>query len=98
MFLWSLNGDTSLTIDLWGIPTGRTVTFSDAVQWNFVLPAKDQPADPAFLPGGSVAGRDVWRTRTVTENGKVLHQDSFASHYVPVWGGPVAAPATAANH
>ena len=98
VFLWSLNGDTSLTIDLWGIPTGRTVTFSDAVQWNFVLPAKDQPADPAFLPGGSVAGRDVWRTRTVTENGKVLHQDSFASHYLPVWGGPVAAPATAANH
>ena len=55
-------------------------------------PAADQPADPAFVPGAIVAGRDVWRTRTVSDNGKVLHQDTFASHYLPVWGGPVATP------
>ena len=30
--------------------------------------------------------------RTVYENGKVLHQDFFASHYAPVWGGPLVAP------
>jgi len=95
VFLWSLNADTSLTIDVWSIPTGRTVTFSDALQRNFVNPAADQPADPAFVPGAVVAGRDVWRTRTVSENGKVLYQDTFASHYLPVWGGPVAKPAPA---
>ena len=95
VFLWSWNADTSLTIDVWSIPTGRTVVFSEPVQWNFVLPAATQPADPAFPPGASVAGRDAWVTRTVTENGKVLHRDGFASRYAPVWGGPVAVVAVA---
>jgi vancomycin resistance protein YoaR len=89
VFLWSWNAPTSVTIEVWGIPTGRTVSVSNAVQWNFVNPPADQPADPAFPPGVSVAGRDVSRTRTVYENGKVLYQDTFVSHYAPVWGGPV---------
>ena len=52
----------------------------------------DQLADPAFPKGVSVDGRDVFKTRTVYENGKVLHQDFFASHYAPVWGGPLTPP------
>jgi hypothetical protein len=24
----------------------------------------------------------------VMQDGKVLHQDTFFSHYAPVWGGP----------
>ena len=88
VFIWSWSGATSLTIDVWSIPTGRTVVVSDPVQMNFVHPAADQPADPAFPVGVSVDGRDVFRTRTVYENGKVIHQDNFASHYAPVWGGP----------
>jgi vancomycin resistance protein YoaR len=88
VFIWSWSGATTLTIDVWGIPTGRTVVISDALQKNFVKPAPDQPADPAFPVGVSVDGRDVFRTRTVYENGRVLHQDYFASHYAPVWGGP----------
>jgi vancomycin resistance protein YoaR len=91
-FLWSWNAATSVTIDVWSIPAGRTVTFSDATQRNFVKAPATQPADPAFPPGVSVDGRDVWRTRTVLENGKVLHQETFASHYVPVWGGPLPTP------
>jgi vancomycin resistance protein YoaR len=89
MFLWSWSDWTSITIDVWGIPTGRTVVLSGPTQRNFVQPAADQPADPHFPPGVTVAGRDVFRTRTVYENGKVLHQNFFASHYVPVWGGPL---------
>ena len=89
VFLWSWVSGTSVTFDVWGLPTGRTVTFSDAVQRNFVNPPADQPADPAFPKGVSVAGRDVVRTRTVTTaDGKVVHQDTFFSHYAPVWGGP----------
>ena len=87
VFIWSWSGDTSLTIDVWSIPTGRTVVVSDAVQRNFVHPAADQPADPAYPVGVSVDGRDVFRTRTVLENGKVIHEDFFASHYAPLWGG-----------
>jgi vancomycin resistance protein YoaR len=92
VFIYSWSGDTWLKIDVWTIPTGRTVAVSAPVQKNFVNPAADQPADPAFPRGVTVAGRDVFRTRTVYENGKVLHQDYFASHYAPVWGGPLPAP------
>jgi vancomycin resistance protein YoaR len=93
VFIWSWSDWTSLTIDVWGIPTGRTVVVSAATQKNFVQPAPDQPADPAFPRGVTVAGRDVFKTRTVYENGSVLHQDFFGSHYAPVWGGPLVTPA-----
>ena len=93
VFIWSWSGDNFLTIDTWSIPTGRTVVISEATQKNFVHPPADQPADPAFPKGVSVDGRDVFRTRTVYENGAVLHQDFFGSHYAPVWGGPLVAPA-----
>jgi vancomycin resistance protein YoaR len=92
VFLWSWSDWTSVTIDVWGIPTGRTVVVSGATQKNFVQPAADQPADPHFPKGVTVAGRDVFKTRTVYENGKVLHQDFFSSHYAPVWGGPLVPP------
>ena len=44
VFIYSWSGGTSLTIDVWGIPTGRTVAISDPVQRNFVHPAADQLA------------------------------------------------------
>ncbi len=94
VFLWSWNDATSVTFDVWSAPTGRTVTFSAAVQRNFVDVPADQPADPAFIPGSKVAGRDVFRTRTVYDGASVLYQDTFSSHYAPVWGGPApVAPA-----
>ena len=43
-------------------------------------------------PGWYGADGRVFKTRTVYENGKVLHQDFFASHYAPVWGGPLVDP------
>ena len=93
VFLWSWNDATSVTFDVWSTPTGRTVSFSAAAQSRFVDVPPDQPADPAFIPGSKVMGRDVVRTRTVVADGKVLHQDTFFSRYVPVWGGPALAPA-----
>ena len=96
VFLWSWNDATSLTFDVWSVPTGRTVSFSAAAQSRFVDVPADQPADPAFIPGSKVMGRDVLRTRTVIADGNVLHQDTFFSRYVPVWGGPALAPATPA--
>ena len=92
VFLWSWSDWTSITIDVWGIPTGRTVVVSAPTQKNFVQPAPDQPADPHFPKGVTVAGRDVFKTRTVYENGQVIHQDFFSSHYAPVWGGPLVTP------
>jgi vancomycin resistance protein YoaR len=94
VFLWSWVSDTSVTFDVWTLPSTRTVTFTDAVQRNFVDVPADQPADIAFPKGYAIKGRDVIRTRTVIENGKVLHQDTWYSRYAPVWGGPAVAATT----
>ncbi|HEU5288822.1 MAG TPA: VanW family protein, partial [Candidatus Limnocylindria bacterium] len=89
VFLWSWVSDTSVTFDVYGLPTGRTVRFSDPIQRNFVNVPADQPADPAFPKGYAIRGRDVVRTRTVTDaSGATVHQDTWFSHYAPVWGGP----------
>lgn len=93
VFLWSWVSNLSVTFDVWGMPTGRTVTFGTPIQKNFVDVPADQPADPAFPKGYSLKGRDVISSRTVTENGTVLHKDVWYSHYTPVWGGPADAPA-----
>ena len=94
VFLYSWVSDTSVTFDVWTLPTNRTVTYSDAVQRNFVDVPADQPADPAFPKGYAIKGRDTIRTRTVVENGAVIHQDTWFSHYAPVWGGPAVAATT----
>jgi vancomycin resistance protein YoaR len=98
VFLWSWVGATSVTFDVWGLPTGRTVTFSDAVQRNFVDVPASQAADPAFPKGYALRGRDVYRTRTVMAGSTVVHEDTFFSHYAPVWGGPAAGGAAATVH
>jgi len=79
---------TSVSFWLYGPPTGRTVAFLDAVQWNVRYPAPDQAADPAHAPGYVVVGRDVQVTRIVLENGTERSRDVWYSHYAPVWGGP----------
>ncbi len=88
VFLWSWVSDTSVTFDVWGLPTGRTVAVTDPFQNRFIDVPADQSADPAFPKGYALRGRDVYRTRTVMQDGKVLHQDAFFSRYAPVWGGP----------
>jgi len=80
--------DTSVTFWVYSAPLGRTVTFGDPRQWNLRWPSADQPADPAHAPGYVVLGRDVVTTRTVVENGTVVPDDEWYSHYAPVWGGP----------
>ena len=78
----------ALRFDLISVPNGRRVMIGDARQWNLTNPMADQPADPAYLPGAVVQGRDVARTWTVWEGDTVVHEETFVSHYVPVWGGP----------
>ncbi len=78
----------SVAFELYSIPTGRRVVVGDAVESNLRNPSWDQPADDAYPPGATVQGRDVVRTRTVYEGDRVVHFDTFYSHYVPVWGGP----------
>jgi vancomycin resistance protein YoaR len=78
----------ALRFDLISVPNGRRVEIGAPYEYNLKSPAPDQPADPAYLPGGVTLGRDVLRTWTVWEGDTVVHQETFFSHYVPVWGGP----------
>ncbi len=87
----SSTSNIAVEFEIFTVPSGRAVTFGPAVETNFRDVRPGQPADSAFLPGAKVMGRDVSRTRTVTENGAVVRQDVFRSHYNPVWGGPAAA-------
>ncbi len=80
--------DTALRFDLISVPVGRRVIVGAPYQYNLTNPAPDQPADPAYLPGGVTQGRDVSLTWTVWEGERVIHEQTFTSHYVPVWGGP----------
>ena len=80
---------TALRFDLISVPTGRRVVVGEPVQWNLTNPAPDQPADPAYPPGATVQGRDVTRSWTVWEGDRLIHDQTFISHYVPVWGGPL---------
>ena len=80
--------DAAWALDGCPTPSGRAVSFGPAVETNFRDVRPGQPADSAYLPGAKVMGRDVSRTRTVTENGVLVRQDVFRSHYNPVWGGP----------
>ena len=84
---------STITVQLWSLPTGRTTTFSPAYQAN-VIKATDSKEYTSKLSPGQTAraeyptdGFDTSRTRTVTDGtGKVIHQDTWKSHYVVVDG------------
>jgi vancomycin resistance protein YoaR len=79
--------------DIYGIPTGRTVTFSAPRVAN-VVRAYDTVQYTSSLPTGRRErievpsnGMDVWVSRTVREaSGALLHQETFYSHYGRVDG------------
>ncbi|HXG40866.1 MAG TPA: VanW family protein, partial [Candidatus Limnocylindrales bacterium] len=91
--------------DIYGVETGRTVTFSTPIVKN-VRPATTVVEYTPELPAGArrqvefpVDGMDVWVTRTVRgADGTVLHTDTFYSHYARITGivqigtGGAAAP------
>jgi vancomycin resistance protein YoaR len=93
-----------ITIQLWSLPLDRKVTFSPEFKAN-VVPASDSTVYSTSLPVGQEAraefptdGFDTSRTRTVTDSfGKVIHSDTWNSHYSVVNGIMVigAAPAQA---
>jgi hypothetical protein len=78
--------------DIYSVPTGRKVVISDPIVKN-VRPATDTVQYTSSLAPGvrkrieyPVDGKDVWRTVTVYENGKVIHQTTYYSHYSRITG------------
>ena len=78
--------------DLYSVPTGRKVSFTKPIVRN-VRPAWDSVQYTSSLRPGArkrieypVDGKDVWVTRTVRENGRVIHQETYYSHYARITG------------
>ena len=84
---------STITIELWSLPLNRTVTFSAQYKSN-IQKATDHTVYTTTLKVGQqnraeypTDGFDTSRTRTVTDStGKVLHSDTWTSHYIRVDG------------
>ncbi len=81
-----------VTFVLYTVPNGRTVEISPATVKN-VKKATDTVQYTSSLPQGSTHrleypadGQDVWRTVTVKQDGKVLRQTTYYSHYSVITG------------
>ena len=92
---WTTYGSKStITIQFWSWPTGRTVAWSGGGQVDVVKAGENAPIYTASLPAGQKAraeyATDGFKTsvrRVVTDaNGKVLHDDTWASSYSMVNG------------
>jgi len=83
----------AVSFSLYGIPTGRTVTFSQPIIKNYVR-ATTEVVPVSTLPTGRLVrieypddGFDAWVTRYVRDaSGKIIDQRTFYSHYSMVQG------------
>jgi vancomycin resistance protein YoaR len=87
---------------LYSVPTGRRVVISAPTIKN-VRPATDTIVYTSTLAPGvrkriesPVAGRDVWRTVTVYQGGRIIHQKTYYSHYARITGVTLIGKAAAA--
>jgi vancomycin resistance protein YoaR len=87
------NSYGATTFEIWGVPTGRRVAFSQPTVTNRVLARDTVEYTSALAPGARkrtefpANGMRVSVTRTVyAANGEVLHSDTFISNYVKVDG------------
>jgi vancomycin resistance protein YoaR len=91
--------DATLTFTFFSTPQGRTVTSTTGPQTNWTDPKLAYALDPS-APRGSVRtvagsgerGFDVDVSRTVTQDGKTIREDSFHSHYIPVGDTAIYGP------
>lgn len=81
-----------VTFQLYSVPNGRRVVIGPAVVKN-VRQARDTTQYTKRLPKGRserveypVDGMDVWRTVTVYQNGKLLRQKTYYTHYATITG------------
>jgi vancomycin resistance protein YoaR len=85
-------GKGYVRFDLYSVPNGRKVVIGSPTIKN-VRPAFDTVQYTTTLPPGArerietpVDCKDVWRTVTVYENGKVIHKTTYYSHYSRITG------------
>lgn len=81
-----------VTFVLYSVPSGRSVSISTPIVKN-ARKATDSVQYTSSLPRGATKrveypadGKDVWRTVTVKENGKVIRSTTYYSHYAVITG------------
>jgi vancomycin resistance protein YoaR len=78
--------------ELYSVPTGRKVVIGNPTIKNIRRASDTVQYTTSLNPGVHkriefpVDGKDVWRTVTVYQNGKILHQTTYYSHYSRVTG------------
>ncbi len=78
--------------ELYSVPSGRKVVIGNPTIKNVRLASDTVQYTTTLAPGVHkrieypVDGKDVWRTVTVYENGKIIHQTTYYSHYSRVTG------------
>ena len=78
--------------DIYSVPTGRKVVISNPTIKNIRRATDTVQYTSSLAPGASkrieypVDGKDVWRTVTVYQGGKVIHQKTYYSHYSRITG------------
>ncbi len=87
-----IGGSGYVTFVIYSVPNGRTVNISPATVKN-VKRATDTVEYTSSLPKGTskrveypTDGKDVWRTVTVSQDGKVLRSTTYYSHYSVITG------------
>jgi vancomycin resistance protein YoaR len=93
-----------IRFEIWGVPTGRTVTLSAPIITNRRTASETTVLNPSLKPGTSVRreyphnGFDASVTRTVRDSdGNVIWQNTWFSHYNNVNGVTEVGPAPAAT-
>jgi vancomycin resistance protein YoaR len=88
-----INAQNAVTFELYGVPDGRTTTFSDPVITNAESAQDWYQYTDALGPGVqnrvefAVDGFDSVVVRTVKDaSGNILHQDTFTSNYKTITG------------
>jgi vancomycin resistance protein YoaR len=78
--------------EIYSVPSGRKVVISAPTIKNVRQPRDTVQYTSSLAPGVRqrveypVAGKDVWRTVTVFQGGKVLHRTTYYSHYATITG------------
>jgi len=78
--------------DIYSVPNGRKVVISNPTIKNVRRATDTVQYTSSLAPGARkriefpVDGKDVWRTVTVYQGGKVIHQKTYYSHYSRITG------------
>jgi vancomycin resistance protein YoaR len=97
-------GTGFVRFDIWGVPSGRTVTLSTPVQTNYRTARETTVFNPNLAPGTAIRreymhdGFDTSVTRWVRDaDGNLIHQDTWYSHYSVVNGITEVGPRKASS-